>query len=165
MKRFVVVATVIAALAVTLVVGVAAAQGPNSGHGQQISQTSVMPGTGDMLKTQARLQLHVDTANTTGPQATGDMLQTKDRLQLHVDTANTPGPQAAGGMFAGLPDGATVDSVTRDVQVDGTVKTVTATFTVTLADGSQTEITRVHVYEQQSDGSWVLTSAPDCPYR
>lgn len=140
MKRLVLIATVIAAVAVMLVVGVVAASGPGSGNGYQAGQTGVMPGTGDLLRTQ-------------------------DRLQLHVDTADAVAPQAMGGVVAWLPEGATIDSVTRDVQIDGTVKTVTATFAVTLADGSQTEIQRVHVFELQSDGSWLLTSAPDCPYR
>lgn len=164
MKRLVVIATVIAALAVTLVIGVAAASGPRSGQGQQAGQTGVMPGNGDQLHTQDRIQLHVDTADGVMPEV-GDQLQTRDRIQLHVDAADGVAPQAMGGAFAWLPEGATIDSVTRDVQVEGTVKTVTATFSVTLADGSQTEIERVHVFEQQPDGSWVLTSAPDCPYR
>ncbi len=140
MKRLVLIATVIAALAVTLVVGVAAAAGPGWGHGQQAGQSAVMPATGDLLRTQ-------------------------DRIQLHLNMTDASAPQTLAGPYAWLPEGATIDSVTRDVQVEGTVKTVTATFAVTLADGSQTTIDRVHVYEQQPDGSWVLTSAPDCPYR
>ncbi len=140
MKRLVLIATVIAALAVTLVVGVASASGPGSGHGQMYGQTGVMP-------------------------ATGDMLQTRDRIHQMLETANASSTQVPVGAFAWLPEGATIDSVARDVQVEGTTKTVTATFAVTLADGTKTEIQRVHVFEQQSDGTWLLTSAPDCPYR
>jgi len=140
MKRLVLIATVIAAIAVTLVISVAAASGPGMGHGPQAGQMGVMPGAGDML-------------------------QTHDRIQLHVDAPDGVALQVPAGPYAWLPEGATIDSMTRDVQVDGTVRTVTATFAVTLADGSQTTIERVHVWEQQSDGSWELTSAPDCPYR
>ncbi len=138
MKRLVLIATVVAAIAAMLVIGVAAAYGPHSGNGNA-PQSGMTAGTGDMLRTQDRLQIHVDVPNGTMPQAMGAV--------------------------AWLPDGATIDSVTRDVTVDGNVKTVTATFSVTLADGSQTEIQRVHVYELQPDGSWLLTSAPDCPNR
>jgi len=138
MKRLILIATVVAALAAILVVGVAAAYGPHSGNGQQ---AGMMSGNGDMLHTQDRIQLHVDAPDAVTP------------------------PTMGAGAVAWLPDGATIDSVTRDVQVDGNVKTVTATFTVTLSDGSQTEMQRVHTYELQSDGTWLLTSAPDCPYR
>ncbi|HET9017544.1 MAG TPA: hypothetical protein VFN57_18230 [Thermomicrobiaceae bacterium] len=144
MKRLLTVLAVVGALAMVVGVGVAAAAGPGY-HGGMAAVTA----TGDY------------------PLYLQDQLRTQDRL--YINQANVTGtstvPGAMRGAIAWLPDGATIDSVTRDVQVDGSTKTVTVTFHLTLADGTTSDVQRVHVFTLQSDGTWLLTSAPDCPYR
>ena len=139
MKRLLMVALVVVALAAVMVVGIGGAAAAGPGWGRMAATTSM---TGDYP------------------------LRTQDRLQIHQSamTGTTTGPMAQGAM-AWLPAGATVSSVTRDVQVDGNTRTVTVTFHLTLADGTTSDVQRVHVYTLQADGTWALTSAPDCPNR
>ena len=157
MKRLLTVVALVGALVAVMVIGVGAAGAAGPGYGRMASSMT----TGDYpLRIQDRLHMQDQLL-------TQDQLRTQDRLQIHQSTASGAGTTvgAMQGAMAWLPEGATIDSVTRDVQVDGTTKTVTATFHLTLADGTTSDVQRVHVYTQQADGTWLLTSAPDCPNR
>ena len=145
MKRLLTVVAVVVALVAVLAVGVGAAGAAGPGFGRMAAATP----TGDY------------------PLRTQDRLHTQDQIQINQSTVDGTMTTAGAmpGAMAWLPAGATINSVTRNVQVDGTTKTVTATFHLTLADGATSDVQRVHVYTQQADGSWLLTSAPDCPYR
>lgn len=56
---------------------------------------------------------------------------------------------------------ATIEVISRTVEVDGDTATVTVVLEVT-RDGEATEVERVWVLERTDDGTWLLTDVPDC---
>ena len=64
-----------------------------------------------------------------------------------------------------LPEGASVQIVSRDVTITGDTATVTVTFEVTTADGATQTVERVWTFARQPDGTWRLAEMPECPFQ
>jgi ketosteroid isomerase-like protein len=64
-----------------------------------------------------------------------------------------------------LPEGASVQIVSRDVTITGDTATVTVTFEVTTADGATQTVERVWTFARQPDGTWRLAELPECPFQ
>lgn len=63
-----------------------------------------------------------------------------------------------------LPDGASIEMLSRTVETDGDSATVTVTLQVT-DDSGTSQVERVWEFERQDDGTWALTELPDCPFQ
>lgn len=83
---------------------------------------------------------------------TGDKLQ--DRIQ----------DQDLQQVATCIPDGTTVDLVSREVVVSGDTATATATFKIT-QDGETTDVQKVWEFQRQDDGTWALSALPECPFQ
>ncbi len=64
-----------------------------------------------------------------------------------------------------IPAGTTVTLVNRSVAISGDTAKVTVTFSVSTAGGTPSTVQRVWEFARQSDGTWTLVSAPECPFQ